>query len=62
MAVKAIPISDKSFFWRCDCGWESERLSVGSENVSLQLHNCRHENEFHSKQPSTEASRLLGRD
>jgi len=34
MAVEAISISDKFFFWRCgDCGWESEKFPVSSKNV-----------------------------
>ena len=50
MAVKAIPITEKFFFWRCDCGWESEKLPASSRNLSPPPHRCHHDIQFREQE------------
>jgi hypothetical protein len=50
MDVKAIPITEKFFFWRCGCGWESERLPVSSKNEPPPPHNCNRVSEYRKRE------------
>lgn len=50
MAVEAIPITDNYFFWRCDCGWESEKLPITSRTLPPPRHDCKDTSEFRAKE------------
>jgi len=50
MSVKAVSITEEFFFWRCDCGWESEKLPASNTNLPPPPHKCHPDIEFSAQE------------